>query len=493
LYNRNQLKKRNLAEKCLLLKGVNGLSIRAIFFDIDGTLLNRQSRMLSSTREAIAAAHEKGIIIAVATGRGPIYLIDEMKEYGLDYAVTYNGQYILSQTGEVLSAKPFDKTTIRELAMFGDEKNREMMFCGSKQLMGSTLLKAGNSNFVRLISPLFPKKLAGGLKSSFQNFVRRYRKPHYEKLSILREPVYQVVLISPEKETEKFRGKFPECTFTRSNPYSLDVIPKGGSKLKGIEQLAQMLDISLDEIMAFGDSWNDMDMLKGVGIGVAMGNGVSDVKAVADYVTSSNDKDGIAKAFKEFGILDDFQASGSDEVELEEGFQSADEKFNKVKEFHRTFDKEIQETPIAYSPKDAGFRAGFKVEELVEYLYAASDNDEKTFKKLVKNLHADIDKAEEKIEKKAMPTEDVLVGEVDALVDLLYFTYGSFVLMGVDPDKLFSIVHQANMGKLWSDGEAHYDPETHKILKPKNWEQDFAPESKIKEEILRQINERARE
>lgn len=80
-----------------------------------------------------------------------------------------------------------------------------------------------------------------------------------------------------------------------------------------------------------------------------------------------------------------------------------------------------------------------------------------------------------------------MVDQVDALTDLLYLTYGSFVLMGVDPKPFFDTVHEANMGKIFPDGKAHFDPVTHKILKPSDWEERFAPEPHIKRELDRQI------
>ena len=101
-------------------------------------------------------------------------------------------------------------------------------------------------------------------------------------------------------------------------------------------------------------------------------------------------------------------------------------------------------------------------------------------------MHDALDKAATKVKRKN-PAEISLVGQVDALIDTLYFTYGSFVLMGVDPERLFTIVHQANMGKIFPDGKAHFDPVTHKILKPDDWEEKYAPEPAIKEELGRQI------
>jgi predicted HAD superfamily Cof-like phosphohydrolase len=168
------------------------------------------------------------------------------------------------------------------------------------------------------------------------------------------------------------------------------------------------------------------------------------------------------------------------------------EPFEMITEFHETFSPRSVTVPTALKPEQAGFRAEFKVEELVELLYSSANNDLELFQKLVADLKASIDQAQEKVLKKEKPVIDPLVEEVDALTDLLYFTYGSFYLMGVDPTKIFEIVHQANMGKLFPDGKPHYHPVTNKVLKPENWERDCAPEAKIKAEINRQALEMAK-
>lgn len=155
-------------------------------------------------------------------------------------------------------------------------------------------------------------------------------------------------------------------------------------------------------------------------------------------------------------------------------------------EFHETFNPEKPAKPTAFSPEAAAYRAGFKAEELVEFLYSAANNDSAVFHQLVQDLKGAVDQAEKKIINKNKPVSDPLVEEVDALTDMLYFTYGSFCLLGVEPTKIFEIVHQANMGKLFPDGQPHYDPITNKVLKPENWEADFAPEAKIKQEIQKQ-------
>lgn len=164
--------------------------------------------------------------------------------------------------------------------------------------------------------------------------------------------------------------------------------------------------------------------------------------------------------------------------------------YEMAQEFHEIFDPRKPAKPTAFGEEDAVHRTGFKAEELVEFLYATADNDAAKFKNFVKELHESIDAAEAKILKKAQPVTDPLVEQVDALIDLLYFGYGSFALMGVDPDPIIKIVHAANMGKLFPDGKPHYDAITNKVLKPENWEQDFAPEMKIKAELARQLAEK---
>lgn len=161
--------------------------------------------------------------------------------------------------------------------------------------------------------------------------------------------------------------------------------------------------------------------------------------------------------------------------------------YNQVKEFHQAFDPVDHQGGKVFTAQQALFRTMFKGEELVEFLYAAANNDQQLFTNLVSEFQTSIDEAKVKIEKKHQKVTDPLVEQADALIDLLYFTYGSFVQMGVDPSELFSIVHQANMGKLFPDGQPHYHPKTGKVMKPDNWEKDFAPEEKIREVIKKQL------
>ena len=117
------------------------------------------------------------------------------------------------------------------------------------------------------------------------------------------EPIYQFILYSEEKTAEKIVAGLEDCKMTRWNPYGVDIISKSGGKVAGIKRIIQACGIRRNEVMAFGDGENDMDMLRYAGIGVAMGNAEEDVKVCADYITDDVDEDGIEKAFKYFKMV----------------------------------------------------------------------------------------------------------------------------------------------------------------------------------------------
>ncbi|WP_271017105.1 HAD-IIB family hydrolase [Streptococcus agalactiae] len=453
------------------------MAIKAVFFDIDGTLLNDRKNVQKSTIKAIRNLKDQGILVGLATGRGPSFVQPFLENLGLDFAVTYNGQYIYSRS-EIIYTNQLSKTTVYRLIRYAGARRREISLGTASGLLGSGIIGLGTSRLGQIVSSLVPRKWAKAIERSFKHFIRRIKPQNIDSLMvILREPIYQVVLVATEGESERIQKQFPRVKLTRSSPYSMDVISEGQSKVKGIERVGQCYGFDLSEVIAFGDSDNDIEMLSQVGIGVAMGNASQQVKENARYTTADNNDDGISKALAHYGLI---------QFEIEKTFSSRDENFNKVKSFHLLMDGETIETPRLYDSKVAGFRSDFKVEEIVEFLYAASQGNQEVFDQSIRNLHLAIDKARDKVISKDHP-ETPLVGEVDALTDLLYLTYGSFVLMGVDPKPLFDTVHEANMGKIFPDGKAHFDPVTHKILKPDDWEEHFAPEPSIRRELDSQI------
>lgn len=453
------------------------MEIKAVFFDLDGTLFTSARNVSATTRRSIVELHKNKVLVGVATGRGPAFVLPLMETLNLDFAVAYNGQYIFTPDA-MIATTPIDKKTLREVIDFARQNGHDISFGMADGVHGSSLVKFGETRTAQVIANLLPEKMSDVTKTGFKHIIRKIKPQSKNLVDTIRQPVYQVIMVATRQEMDTIMPNFPELQATRSNPYSADLITRGNSKLKGIEKVGQKFGFDLSQVMAFGDSDNDLEMLAGVGLGVAMGNATPNVKLVADYITDHHNADGIAKALSHYGLI---------RFKHAESFISKDEQFNQVKEFHRVMDGETQEMPRVYLPEEAGNRADFKVEEIVEFLHAAANGDATVFEHLTQNLHTAIDKAVTKVNAKAKkPGETALIGEVDALLDLLYFTYGSFALMGIDPYAIFNAVHSANMGKVFPDGQAHFDPITHKIMKPENWEKDFAPEEKIRDELARQ-------
>ena len=450
------------------------MEIKAVFFDIDGTLVNDSRMVLKSTEKAIRALKEQGIFVGLATGRGPFFVRPFIERYDFDFAVTYNGQYIFTKD-KILSASPIDKKNLHDLIDYAKKHRIEIALGTEDGVEGSRIMSFGLSPISLWSARFVPKGFSKAVSQGFNKVVSKVVPQDQKQLQqIAQGPVYQVLLLASPKDTQKVEQAFPELKFTRSSPFAADVINPDNSKMEGIRIVGEEFGFSMDQVMAFGDSDNDLEMLSGVGLSIAMGNGTSRVKEVAQHTTTSNTKDGIQKALEHFGIITDQPL-----------FVSRDDHFNKVKAFHQLMDGQTQEEPKAWENQEALYRTMFKQEELVEFIRAAS-KDEAIFDRSIEKLHQALDEAANKVRSKH-PAEISMVGQVDALIDTLYLTYGSFVLMGVDPEEVFEIVHRANMGKIFPDGQAHFDEVTHKILKPDDWEEKYAPEPAIQKELERQI------
>lgn len=159
-----------------------------------------------------------------------------------------------------------------------------------------------------------------------------------------------------------------------------------------------------------------------------------------------------------------------------------------VEEFHKAFGHQYNDKPTQMDKETAVNRAVWTAEELVELLYATVGGDINEFKELYHQFQDGVEKNYNKIIEEQKPVDDILVAQADALTDVEYFNQGSFTILGVKPFNLFKIVQEANMGKLFPDGKPRFRKIDGKIIKPDNWEHDFAPEGRLKEEIERQKN-----
>ncbi|BBA91970.1 Cof-type HAD-IIB family hydrolase [Streptococcus ruminantium] len=285
------------------------MTIKAVFFDIDGTLLTDNRMVSKSTILAINALKEKGILVGLATGRGPRFILQYMASLGLDLAIAYNGQYIFSRE-EVIYSQVLESKQIEQIIEYAQLHRKELSFGTARGVFGSKIMSAGMGNFAYRVTRMIPESWATFVHFIFNRIVRWISPQQQNDLkNFLLQPIYQLMLLVSEEETQMLEERFSDVSFTRSSPYATDIISKGNSKLTGILRIAKQYQFSLDNVMVFGDSDNDFEMLQEIKYSVAMGNGTVKAKQVASFVTDTNNQDGICKALIHFGVIEEKDVS----------------------------------------------------------------------------------------------------------------------------------------------------------------------------------------
>ena len=264
------------------------MNIKAIFFDIDGTIRSFKTKTIpENTANTLRKLKEKGIKIFIATGRAPFHttFLNDLLDFKFDGYITINGQYCYLESGEVLNDKILSKEDIKNVLPYFKENKIACDFA----LLDGAFMNLKNSRVKWLEDEL-------GDSERFKEDSLAYEKAISEK-------VYQLNVFVSEEEEEDFLAYMPSSKAARWTTHFTDVIPKDGGKNTGIDAIISHFGIKLEETMAFGDGGNDIDMLKHAGIGVAMENAGDNVKEIADYITTSVDDDGITHALKHFNVL----------------------------------------------------------------------------------------------------------------------------------------------------------------------------------------------
>ncbi len=255
--------------------------IKALFLDIDGTLLSHRSKQIPpSAVRALCKLQEEGILLIAATGRHYVDLGGlPISQIGFDYHVTLNGQLIFDKNGKLLVGRPFSVDATRAVKKLFDEKKVAVM----PVTEGGNLINFIDAK-VRYAFEAISTKLP--LVGSYDG-----------------ETIYQAMIYSSKEYMEKAAGEIPDTYPVRWNEFAIDILPKGGGKEHGVSDMMDILDLGKDEIIAFGDGENDIGMLSLATRSVAMGNADEDVKKAASYVTTDIDDGGIENALKYFGLI----------------------------------------------------------------------------------------------------------------------------------------------------------------------------------------------
>lgn len=272
--------------------------MKLIALDLDGTLLNSDKAVSAQNSAALSLAAEQGHVIVPATGRALRAIPEQVMSLPfLHYAITINGAKISNiRTGETLlrAELPLD-TCLRLLDFAGRYDAMYDCYWDDTGWVDRAFLER-----VRYYNA----------DEEVVTLLRRTRTPVEDLKAFVRandQPVQKVQLCfrdMAERETarEEIAAAFPDVLVTSSFRNNLELNAADADKGRALLALAQRLGIPTEDTVAFGDSSNDLRMLCAAGTSVAMGNAAPDVRAVCDYVTDTNDRDGVA-AFLQTHIL----------------------------------------------------------------------------------------------------------------------------------------------------------------------------------------------
>lgn len=263
---------------------------KLIAIDMDGTLLREDKSVSERTKNAIKAAKEKGVHVVIATGRpidGVTRYLEELDMYGEnDCVLSYNGGLVLkTKTREVISKIALTGADLHYLHNLS--KDLGVHIHAFSEVHG--LITPENSKYTEVEANI------NNIKININDYTNIEDDHTIVKVMMIDEPeILQRAIDNLPKEV------YEKYTVVRSTPYFLEFLNKEVNKGTGVELLAKHLGIKQEEIMTFGDAGNDLDMIVYAGMGVAMANAFDEIKEAANYITDSNEEDGVAKAIEKF-------------------------------------------------------------------------------------------------------------------------------------------------------------------------------------------------
>ena len=274
-------------------------AVKLIALDLDGTLFNSQSQISAHNIDTIKKANEAGATVVISTGRPYSGLpFEQLKGSGIRFAITTNGSAIYEiESGKCLFEEAMDEEIILPILDFLLTKDIHMdAFIGGKGYTPVQCVAAGQ----KLANPPALKHYILNTRVRVDNlplFIHE-NQLKVQKMTLNFYPEGDV--FKDREEVRKYLESNPAVTTVSGGYNNLEFTRVDVNKGVGLQKMAQLLDIPVTQTMAVGDTENDVAIIRAAGVGVAMGNATAAVKSAADYITTSNDEDGVAAAIAHF-------------------------------------------------------------------------------------------------------------------------------------------------------------------------------------------------
>ncbi|MBA5270163.1 Cof-type HAD-IIB family hydrolase [Enterococcus hirae] len=253
---------------------------RAItFFDLDGTLLDAQSKITPEVAEAMQALQANNVLPVIATGRTEAEIKHIMSDAGISSAVTMNGSYI-SVDGQEVHSEIIATEDCQKMLEHVHIQGHQLSFYNHQHIWCTAHTQTMIDAY---------------------NFIHS-NVPEINPQAYLDHPINMLLILSQSGD-EYYHEQFPDLTFYRNGPYSIDTVKKGISKGAGVKRLKQELNLVDVPTFGFGDGPNDFALLEACDNKIAMGNAYNDLKELSTFITKKNTEGGIVHALKHFDLI----------------------------------------------------------------------------------------------------------------------------------------------------------------------------------------------
>ncbi|MCM1058084.1 MAG: Cof-type HAD-IIB family hydrolase [Firmicutes bacterium] len=263
---------------------------KALVLDIDGTLTNSKKEITPATKQAIRELMKRGQKVILASGRPTPGMVRFEKELELEkyggYLLSFNGARIVDcYTGEIIYQRLLPLPLLPGLYRFAKDNG-----CGLITYLGSEVISAfPPDKYVELEARI------NGLPVREVEHFTEFVDFDINKCLMTAEPEKAAGL---ERELrERYADR---ADVYRSEPYFIEIVPKDVNKAASLEKILPVLGVERENTVCCGDGFNDISMIAYAGVGVAMGNAQQAVKEAADYVTATNDEDGLVQVIKKY-------------------------------------------------------------------------------------------------------------------------------------------------------------------------------------------------
>lgn len=263
---------------------------KLIALDIDGTLLNSKNMITEKTKDALIRAQDKEHILVIASGRDPIGVMPYAKELDFEnhngLICTFNGGKVINcETNEVLIDHSLEMNLAKDILNFAKENDMTYLIYAKDSIIT-------NSEKTYRIA-----EIAKEDHNTYEVIINLEDRIDFRPNKIL----FSIEPAEIDEKIEIFEKKYKnEVNAFKSTPFFYEIMPIGIEKGGSLVEMAKFLNIDIKDTIAFGDERNDLGMLEAAGVGVVMANAPDVVKEYGDYITKSNDEDGIAYYLDKF-------------------------------------------------------------------------------------------------------------------------------------------------------------------------------------------------